>query len=77
MWREQPTIENFGKLSSQIILTRLSKRITLAKGDKILTEEEDVVKIFKDHFEKIVETLKIDRPILSDLSDYPVLNAID
>ena len=41
-----------------------------------LTEEKDVVKIFKDQFEKIVETLKIDRPILSDLSDDPVLNAI-
>ena len=42
-----------------------------------LTEEKDVVKIFKDQFEKIVETLKIDRPILSDLSDDPVLNAIE
>ena len=28
---------------------------------KIITEEKDVVKKFKDHFEKIVETLKIDR----------------
>ena len=53
------------------------ERITLVAGDKVITEEKDVVKIFKDHFEKIVETLKIDRPILSDLSDDPVLNAIE
>ena len=31
----------------------------------------------KDRFEKIVETIKIDRPILSDVSDDPVLNAIE
>ena len=42
-----------------------------------LTEEKDVVKIFKDQFEKIVESLKIDRPILSDLSGDLVLNAIE
>ena len=35
-------------------------------GDKVVIEEKDAVKKFKDHFEKIVETLKIDRPILSD-----------
>ena len=45
------------------LLTRLSKM----RGDKVLTKQRDAVKIFKDHFEKIVETLKIDRPILSDL----------
>ena len=39
------------------------ERITLVEGDKVMTEEKDVVKKFKDHFEKIVETLKIDRPI--------------
>ena len=53
------------------------KRITLVDGDKAITEQEDVVKKFKDHFEKNVETLKIDRPILYDLSDDPVLNAIE
>ena len=57
--------------------TLKDERITLVEGDKVITEEKDVVKIFKDHFEKIVETLKIDRPILSDLSDDPVLNAIE
>ena len=35
------------------------------------------IKKFKDHFEKIVETLKIGRPFLSDLSDDPVLNATE
>ena len=52
------------------------ERITLVEGDKVITEEKDVVKVFKDHFEKIVETLKIDSHILSALSDDPVLNAI-
>ena len=57
--------------------TLKDERITLVEGDKVITEEKYLVKIFKDHFEKIVETLKIDRPILSDLSDDPVLNAIE
>ena len=52
------------------------ERIILGKGDKIATEEKDVVKKFKDPLDKIVETLKITRPILSDLSDDPALNAI-
>ena len=53
------------------------ERITLVEGDKVITEEKDVVKVFKDHFEKIVETLKIDPHTLSALSDDPVLNAIE
>ena len=53
------------------------ERITLVDGGKVITEEKDVVKKFKDHFEKIVETLKIDRPILFELSDDSVLNAIE
>ena len=57
--------------------TLKDERITLVEGGKVTTEEKDVVKKFKDHFEKIVETLKTDRPILSDLSDDPVLNAIE
>ena len=40
------------------------EKITLLDGDKDITEVKDVVKKFKDRFEKIVETLKIDRPIL-------------
>ena len=36
--------------------TLKDERITLVEGDKVLTEEKDEVKIFKDHFEKIVET---------------------
>ena len=42
-----------------------------------ITEEKDEVQSFKDHFQKIIETLKIDRAILSDLSDDPVLNYIE
>ena len=50
---------------------------TLVDGDKVITEEKDVVKRLNDHFEKIVETRKTDRPILSDFSDDAVLNAIE
>ena len=57
--------------------TLRDERITLAEGDKVIIEEKHVVKKFKDHFEKTVETLKIDRPKLSDLSDDPVLNATE
>ena len=53
------------------------KKITLADGNKVITEEKSVVKKFKDHFEKILKTLQIDRLILSDLRDDPVLNAIE
>ena len=53
------------------------ERITLVDRDKVIAEEKDLLKKFKDHFEKTVETLKIDRPILSDLSDNHVLNAIE
>ena len=57
--------------------TLKDERITYVEGDKVITEEKDVVKIFKGHFEKTVEILKIDRPILPDLSDDPALNAIE
>ena len=53
------------------------ERINLAYGDKTVTEEKYIVTKFKDPFEKIVETLKINRLILSYLSDDPVLNAIE
>ena len=57
--------------------TLKDERTTLVEGDKVISEEKDAVKIFKDHFDKIVETLKIERPALSDLSGDPVLNAIE
>ena len=53
------------------------KRITLVEGDKVISDEKHVVQKFKNHFEKIVETLKIDRPKLSDLSNDPLLNATE
>ena len=53
--------------------TLKDERITFVDEDKVIIEENDVAKNFKDHFEKI----KIDHPILSDLSDDPVLNAIE
>ena len=57
--------------------TLKDERTTLVDRDKVITEEKDLIKKFKDHFEKTAETLKIDRPILSDLSDNHVLNAIE
>ena len=51
--------------------------VALVNRDKVITEEKNIVKKLKDHFEKILETLKIDWPMLSDLTDDPVLNAID
>ena len=51
--------------------------VALVDRDKVITEEKNIVKKLKDHFEKILETLKIDWPMLSDLTDDPVLNAID
>ena len=46
--------------------TLKDESIILVDGDKVITEEKDVVKKFKDHFEKIIGTLEIDLPILSD-----------
>ena len=54
-----------------------SQRITLAGGHKALKGDKYEVKEFKDYFEKIAETFKIDRPVLSDLNDDPVLNAAE
>ena len=57
--------------------TLKDKMITLVDEDEFVTQGKNVVKKLKDHFEEIVETLKIARPILSDLSYDPVLNVIE
>ena len=44
-------------------------------GVNIIPEEKDAVKRFKDLFEKIAETLKIDHSTLSDLIDDPVVDS--
>ena len=51
--------------------------MTIVDRDKIITEEKEVAKKFKDYFEEIVKTLKINRPLLSDLCDDPVLNVLE
>ena len=43
----------------------------------LITEEKDVVTKLIDYFLESVETPKIENPILSDLSDYPILNTIE
>ena len=32
------------------------EKITLVERDKVITKEKNIVKLFKDHLEKIVET---------------------
>ena len=46
------------------------------ENDKVITAETDLAKIFKDHFENIVESLHIERPCKVDLDREPVVNAI-
>ena len=51
------------------------KRI-LVEDDTVVSAEADLAKIFKDHFENIVESLHIERPCKVDLDGDPVLSAI-
>ena len=52
------------------------ERIVLVEDDKVTTGEMDLAKIFKDHFENIVESLHIERPCKVDFDREPVANAI-
>ena len=38
------------------------ERIVFVEDDKVISAETDLAKIFKDHFENIVESLHIERP---------------
>ena len=51
------------------------KRI-LVEDDTVVSAEADLAKIFKDHFENIVESLHIERPCKVDFDREPVANAI-
>ena len=53
------------------------EKIILVENDKVITAETDLAKIFKDHFENIVESLHIESPCKVDLDREPVLNAIN
>ena len=52
------------------------EKIVLVEDDKVITAETDLAKIFKGHFENIVERLHIERPCKVDLDREPVANAI-
>ena len=52
------------------------EKIIFVKDDKVVTAETDLAKIFKYHFENIVESLHIERPYKVDLNRDPVVNAI-
>ena len=43
------------------------EKIVLVEDDKVITAETDLAKIFKGHFENIVERLHIERPCKVDL----------
>ena len=51
-------------------------KIILLEDDKVIIAETDLAKIFKDHFENIVESLHIERPCKVDLDREPVVNPI-
>ena len=52
------------------------ERMTPVDGDKVITEEKNAIKKFMDYFQKNLEALKADYPILFDIKDDPVLNGI-
>ena len=52
------------------------EKIVVVEDDKVITAEADLAKIFKDHFENIVEGLYIERLCKVDLDRDPVVNAI-
>ena len=51
------------------------EKIVLAVDDEVITAETDLAKIFKDHFENIVESLYIERPCTVEFDREPVVNA--
>ena len=52
------------------------EKLVLTGDDKVITAETDLAKIFKDHFENIVESLHIERPCKVDFGREPVVSAI-
>lgn len=53
--------------------------MVIAERGKIITEEKEAIKKFKDQFEKILKNIyfKVDCSILSDLCDDSILNSIE
>ena len=47
------------------------EKIILVEDDKVVTAETDLAKIFKDHFENIVESLHIELPCKVHLNRDP------
>ena len=52
------------------------KKIVLVEDGKVITEETDLTKIFKDQFEIVVQNLHIERPCKVYFDREPVVNAI-
>ena len=52
------------------------EKLVLTGDDKVITAETDLTKIFKDHFENIVESLHIECPCKVDFGREPVVSAI-
>ena len=52
------------------------QKINLVENEKVISEESELVEIFRDYFENIVENLNIKRLNLSHLHTDPALNII-
>ena len=70
---------NYAKRSSQNSSTEkpiIDQKINLDENDKAISEESELVEIFRNYFENIVENLNIERQIFSQLHTDLVLNII-
>ena len=78
MWKKLQIKKHFWKTIKPNFTDKIpkDKKITFVEDDKIITAETDLAKIFKDHFENIVESLHIERPCKVDFDREPVANAI-
>ena len=52
------------------------EKIILLENDKVIIAETDLAKIFKNHFENIVESLHIERLCKVDFDREPLVNTI-
>ena len=78
MWKKLQIKKHFWKTIKPNFTDKIpkDKKITFVEDDKIITTETDLAKIFKDHFENIVEILHIECLCKVGLGSDPIVNAI-
>lgn len=78
MWTKLLITSVSGKLLNPILQIKFSnsENFILVEDDKVITAERDLVKIFKNHFDKIVENIHIKCPTEFDFDNNPVVNSI-